>query len=202
MHVVTMLQDPGERQLRRGAAGIVSDLAILGQPRLVRREVRLLESRHPATNIFLGKICRIQVYRGQKAPRQRRERNEGNIEFPARIENADFDGFLSEFRQAYSWLPSDLAHRYARAYGTLAKELVGDAGSLADLGENFGDGLYESEVDYLMRREWARTAEDILWRRSKLGLHVSEHTVGRLEAWLSGDRGGERGASAARASTL
>ena len=117
------------------------------------------------------------------------------------IENADFHGFLSEFRRAHSWLPPELAERYARAYGTLARELVGDAGGLADLGEDLGDGLYEAEVDYLVRREWARTAEDILWRRSKLGLHVSQGTVDRLEARLLGDRGGDRGTSAARAST-
>jgi len=113
------------------------------------------------------------------------------------IDNADFNGFLTEFRQAHSWLPSDLARRYAHAYGTLAAELVGDAGGLADLGEDLGGGLYGAEVDYLVRREWARTAEDILWRRSKLGLHVSEGTVGRLEARISG----ARGVSAARAST-
>jgi glycerol-3-phosphate dehydrogenase len=105
------------------------------------------------------------------------------------IDNADFDGFLAAFRRAHPWLPSDLAQRYARAYGTLAAELVGDAGGLADLGEDLGDGLYGAEVDYLVRREWARTAEDILWRRSKLGLHVSKRTADRLAARLAVDRG-------------
>jgi glycerol-3-phosphate dehydrogenase len=57
------------------------------------------------------------------------------------------------------------------------------------LGEDLGGGLYGAEVDYLVRREWARTAEDILWRRSKLGLHVSKQTAGRLAARLSPDRG-------------
>jgi glycerol-3-phosphate dehydrogenase len=104
------------------------------------------------------------------------------------IDNADFDGFLSQFRQAYSWLPSELAQRYARAYGTRTKELIGDAGDLAGLGEDLGDGLYGAEVDYLVRREWAQTAEDVLWRRSKLGLHVSKQTADRLAARLSGDR--------------
>ncbi len=116
------------------------------------------------------------------------------------IDNADFDGFLAEFKRTHAWLPSDLAERYAHAYGTLAAELVGDAGGLADLGEDLGGGLYGAEVDYLVRREWARTAEDILWRRSKLGLHVSAGTVGRLEARLSGDRG-VSGVSTARASS-
>ena len=53
-----------------------------------------------------------------------------------------------------------------------------------ELGEHFGDDLYEAEVRYLMSAEWALTDEDILWRRSKLGLHVSDETAARLRAWL------------------
>ena len=55
---------------------------------------------------------------------------------------------------------------------------------MADLGEAFGD-LTAAEVDYLMRREWARTAEDILWRRSKLGLHLTREDVERLDYYLA-----------------
>ena len=113
------------------------------------------------------------------------------------IANADFEDFLSGFQAAHAWLPADLARRYARNYGTLAADLVGDAGDLAGLGEDLGDGLYEAEVDYLIRREWARTAEDILWRRSKMGLHVSKRTADRLAARLEKPRG----VSARRAST-
>ena len=82
------------------------------------------------------------------------------------------------------WLPADLARRYARAYGSRVEKLLAGARSLGDLGEHLGDGLYEAELDYLRRHEWAVTATDILWRRSKLGLHVGEDTVARLEAWL------------------
>ena len=78
------------------------------------------------------------------------------------------------------WLPADLARRYARAYSTRVERLLGNALSLEDLGAAFGDGLYEAEVDYLVRNEWATTAEDVLWRRSKLGLHVSKETAQRL----------------------
>ena len=55
---------------------------------------------------------------------------------------------------------------------------------LRDLGKPFGDGLFEAEVDYLVRNEWALTAEDVLWRRSKLGLHVAPSTVKLLTAFL------------------
>ena len=55
---------------------------------------------------------------------------------------------------------------------------------MADLGEDFGGGLHEAELAYLMRREWAQTAEDVLWRRSKCGLHMSELQRSRVAAWM------------------
>ena len=100
------------------------------------------------------------------------------------IANADFEGYLASFHAAHPWLPADLARRYARAYGTRVAALLGAARGLDDLGEHLGDGLYEAEVDYLTRYEWARTDEDVLWRRSKLGLHVDDETAARLRAWL------------------
>ena len=100
------------------------------------------------------------------------------------IPNADFEGFLTEFRRSTPWLPEALARRYARAYGTRVDRLLAGARSLADLGEDFGGGLFEAEISYLVDQEWAQTAEDILWRRSKLGLHVAEATATRLAAYL------------------
>jgi glycerol-3-phosphate dehydrogenase len=68
---------------------------------------------------------------------------------------------------------------------------------LKDLGEHLGDGLYEAEADYLVRHEWAMTEEDILWRRSKLGLHVGDETKLRLRAWLrAADQAARAGAGA------
>jgi glycerol-3-phosphate dehydrogenase len=100
------------------------------------------------------------------------------------IPDADFAGFLVEFRRSTPWLPEALARRYARAYGTRVDRLLAGARSLAQLGEDFGDGLFEAEIAYLVDQEWAQTAEDILWRRSKLGLHVSAETAKRLAAAL------------------
>ena len=97
---------------------------------------------------------------------------------------ADFEAFLANLRRAHPWLPADLARRYARAYGTRVGRILDGVRDLAALGEHLGDGLYEAEVDYLIRNEWARTEEDILWRRSKLGLHVSGQTAARLRDWL------------------
>ena len=100
------------------------------------------------------------------------------------IANADFDGFLSAFQQSYPWLPAPLAYRLARAYGTRAAAVIGDAQGINDLGEDFGGGLYAAEARYLVEKEWAITAEDILWRRSKLGLHTGPDTAERLGRWL------------------
>ena len=101
------------------------------------------------------------------------------------ILDADFDTFLARVRQRWPFLPEQLAYRLSRAYGTRIVELLGEARSMADLGEDFGAGLTAAEVDYLMRREWARTAEDILWRRSKLGLHVPAGAPAEIDAYIA-----------------
>ncbi|KAB2920861.1 MAG: glycerol-3-phosphate dehydrogenase [Hyphomicrobiaceae bacterium] len=76
------------------------------------------------------------------------------------------------------------ALRLVRAYGTRAQALLRGASTLADLGRSFGATLTEAEVRYLIDHEWARTAEDVLWRRSKLGLHLTAAEAGALEAWM------------------
>lgn len=105
------------------------------------------------------------------------------------IADANFERFLSRFGQQYPWLPAPLAHRYARAYGTRAGRLVGAARSLADLGEEFAPGLHEAELRYLRDHEWAMRAEDVLWRRSKLGLHIDPASLAdvsrRIDRWLA-----------------
>jgi glycerol-3-phosphate dehydrogenase len=101
------------------------------------------------------------------------------------LPNADFDAFLAKFKARHGFLDASLAHRLARAYGTRADSIIGGATSMTDLGEDFGGGLTEAEVNYLCAHEWARTAEDILWRRSKLSLHVPPGTAARLTAYLA-----------------
>ncbi len=105
------------------------------------------------------------------------------------IPDADFEGYLKGFCDGHPWLPTDLARRYLRAYGTRTERLIDGATGLEGLGEHLGDGLYAAEVDYLVRFEWVESADDLLWRRSKLGLHVSDETRQRLAAWLDGHRG-------------
>jgi glycerol-3-phosphate dehydrogenase len=89
-------------------------------------------------------------------------------DFPA----TGFDALVSSLTARRPWLPKALARRLARAYGTEAEALLGGASSLADLGRDFGSGLTEAELHFLARNEWARTGEDVLWRRTKLGLRL------------------------------
>ncbi len=98
--------------------------------------------------------------------------------------NADFVTYLASFKARYAFLTEDRANRLVRDYGTCAETIVGKAKSVADLGEDFGGGLSAAEVDYLVAREWARCAQDILWRRSKLGLRLSKEDVARLDTYL------------------
>jgi glycerol-3-phosphate dehydrogenase len=90
-----------------------------------------------------------------------------------------------ELIQRHPFLGENQAKRIIRLYGTRAKTILGAATSAADLGEAFGHGLTAAEVDYLIAHEWARTAEDILWRRTKLGLHFTPAETARLEEYIT-----------------
>ncbi len=92
---------------------------------------------------------------------------------------------IEELTAAYPFLDRAEATRLIRAYGTDAARLLGDARRPDDLGQHFGAGLYEAEVRWLTTREFARTSDDILWRRSKLGLKIGPEGVAALEAWLA-----------------
>ena len=101
------------------------------------------------------------------------------------IANADFEQFLGDLRARYPWLPASLAKHYCRLYGTRASALLDSAGGLEDMGRRFGPDFLEREARYLMNAEWARTAEDILERRSKHGLHMSASERKAFEDWMA-----------------
>lgn len=98
---------------------------------------------------------------------------------------AEFDSFLQELRGRYPFLGPQHSLRIGRAYGTRAYRLLGTAREWADLGKDFGAGLSQAEVGYLREQEWAVTAEDVLWRRTKLGLHFDAAQVEALANYLA-----------------
>lgn len=87
----------------------------------------------------------------------------------------EFGDYVRKLQRQYAWLPPALVERYARAYGTRIRILLANRNSIAEMGAEVAPGLFAAEVEYLQRHEWATCDEDILWRRSKLGLHILSH---------------------------
>jgi glycerol-3-phosphate dehydrogenase len=96
----------------------------------------------------------------------------------------DFERFVSAVQAKHPWLYGHLARRLARGYGARIADVLGDAKSFADLGAEVAPGLYERELRFLQDHEWAETAEDVLWRRSKLGLHYAPEAREQVARWL------------------
>jgi glycerol-3-phosphate dehydrogenase len=97
---------------------------------------------------------------------------------------------IARLRQSYPFLSAPWARRLVRAYGTDAFELLGEAQRAADLGLDFGATLTESELRWLIEKEYARCAEDVVWRRSKLGLRLDADQVTRIETWMQAAQAG------------
>ncbi len=105
------------------------------------------------------------------------------------LPGGDFDHraqhhLINVLAEEYPFLSERDALRIGRAYGTRAVDWLGDAKSWDDLGQNFGGGLSQAEVDYLRKAEWAETVDDVLWRRTKLGMHLSEAEQTAVKAYM------------------
>lgn len=144
----------------------------------------------PLLSVFGGKITTYRKLAETAVNRLARE-----LGSPARpwtagatLPGGDLPGgslavFLRTLARRYPWLPPPLRERYAQAYGTRAERILAGARCLDDLGQELTPGLHEREAEYLCREEWARTADDILWRRTKLGLRA-RGGAGELARWL------------------
>jgi len=100
----------------------------------------------------------------------------------------DYDGWLGALQRRLDWLPPGLAQRWGRAYGSRVDALLDGARSLQELGAEIAPGLYAAELRYLVRHEWASNAQDVLWRRSKLGLHLPPGCAVAIDAWIAAER--------------
>jgi glycerol-3-phosphate dehydrogenase len=151
----------------------------------------------PALNVFGGKIT---TYRrlaegalekiGAHLPLARGAWTAG-VPLPGGdFEVGGSDRLVTELRAVCPFLTEGWARRLVRAYGTEARQVLGETRSAADLGRHFGATLTEREVRWLMEREFARTAADVLWRRTKLGLKLSEAEAAELDAFMIGDGAG------------
>ena len=97
------------------------------------------------------------------------------------LPRADFAAFAEGVHKRWPFLSPSMADRLARAYGTRVEKILGKAQAMLDLGEHYGAGLTQAEIDYLVANEWARSADDILWRRTKLGLHLNQEQRQQVE---------------------
>ncbi|HEY4748960.1 MAG TPA: glycerol-3-phosphate dehydrogenase [Steroidobacteraceae bacterium] len=108
------------------------------------------------------------------------------------LPEGSFAVFLRTLERRYPWLPVRMRLRFAHAYGTRIERVLGGATTLAALGQEILPQLYERELQYLLDEEFARSATDILWRRSKLGLHLLKADTGPLTRWLESNGTRER----------
>lgn len=143
-------------------------------------------------NIFGGKIttyrrlaedalAKLAPWLGGAQPRWTRDQPLPGGDLPV-------DGIEELVRQIERICPvlgAATVRRVAHAYGTTAREIFAGAKSIADLGRDFGAGLHEREVRHLVANEWAMTAADIVWRRSKLGLRMTADEQRGLDEWLA-----------------
>ncbi|HEY1283392.1 MAG TPA: glycerol-3-phosphate dehydrogenase [Steroidobacteraceae bacterium] len=178
-----------------GVRPLLDDKA--GDPSSVTRDYKLELEREdaPLLSVFGGKIT---TYRrlaetavDMLAPRLGCRRGPWTAD--AKLPGGDLPGgsparFLRSVERRWPWLPASLRTRYSRSYGTRIERVIGDARDLQGMGEEVLPLLYTREIDYLRREEWAQTAEDILWRRSKLGLHLPADAAQRLQRQLASGR--------------
>lgn len=105
--------------------------------------------------------------------------------FPGGETGKDVDAFVSSIQERYPFLKWEHAVRLVRAYGSMLPDIFGEAATFDDLGGHFGEGLTVRELEWMCEREWAKSADDALMRRSKLGLLLDEATVERVNAWFA-----------------
>lgn len=107
------------------------------------------------------------------------------------IGGASYQEWVESIRNRYPWLDESHLIRLTNAYGTRIHHVLEDTTSIKDLGRCYGADLFQREVDYLVQMEWARSAEDILWRRTKLGLHFSPQQIKALDASINSPKGSQ-----------
>ncbi len=171
------LYDDGASEAKAVTRDYVLELDANGPPLLSVYGGKITTARHlaesalaklaPVMGVSVGTATRITPYAG------------GNLPLP-------FPGFLAQVRERWPFLGEVRSKRMARAYGTMLGTMLEDVKDEADMGQPFGGGLTQVEVDWLIREEWARTPADILERRTKIGLMTGPETVTALTHYMEG----------------
>ncbi|PAX09733.1 glycerol-3-phosphate dehydrogenase [Sphingomonas lenta] len=170
---VRPLYDDGASEAREVTRDYVLELDANGPPLLSVFGGKITTARHLAEEA----VAKVAPALGRHVEPMTRERP-----FPGGGFRS-FDAYLAHVRERRPWLGAERSERMARAYGTLLVAMLAGVRDEAGMGEAFGAGLTEREVRWMRDREWARTPEDVLERRSKLGLHMTAAERVRFEAW-------------------
>ena len=153
-------------------------------------EVDGADSRAPVLSVFGGKLTTYRklaeqaleriapFFPGLKPPWTAR------TPLPGGDMRGGFDAFAADAARTYTWLPTRDLMALARRHGTRLDMVLDDASSIADLGQPFGAGLYSREVDFFVAHEWARGTDDILYRRTKAGLHMTQAQRDAVASYL------------------
>ncbi len=148
----------------------------------------------PLLNIFGGKITTFRELAERSMRRLRKFFPQMGPDWThdaplpgGEMAGADYTLFAERLRDEFPWMPRTLRRHYGRLYGLRTAKLLDGATSLEGLGRHFGGTLYEAEARYLAANEWARTAEDVLWRRTKHRLHLSPAQQADFARWFETD---------------
>jgi glycerol-3-phosphate dehydrogenase len=189
-----------------GVRPLVEDEEGLDAPLVPRDyEIEWSEEKPPLVTIWGGKLTTYrqlaqEVVSNLFAPLSKLEHYHVIVKPLLGSEGLEVDGheqedvfviWLAKLKKQFSWMPPDLLVRYAKQYGTRIYLLLDGIKSVEELGEELVLELYEREIEYLYQYEWAKTAEDILWRRTKRGLYAGPEDVVRLTEYLKAIDGEE-----------
>jgi glycerol-3-phosphate dehydrogenase len=177
------------RHMWSGVRALVDDGA--DQARAVTRDYSLAidEDGPPVLTVYGGKITTARAL-GEDAMRRLGDVMGWPVADDTRrrpLPGGDAEGFealLTRVRDRFPFLGAMRAERMTHAYGTQLFEMLDRISDVAGLGEDLGGGLTEVELRWMRDREWARTADDVLWRRSKLGMAVNDAVTARIAAWF------------------
>ncbi len=149
------------------------------------------KSQPPLLNVFGGKITTYRVLSEKMMDEIEEELGRKGRPWTSKAPlpggdflTTGFENLVRKMKAQYPFLEPKHAERLCHAYGTRLSMVLGQATSANQLGKDFGQGLRETEVRYLMTNEWAQTADDIVWRRSKLGLVMSDKQISVLDKWM------------------
>ncbi|MDP3562682.1 MAG: glycerol-3-phosphate dehydrogenase [Legionellaceae bacterium] len=146
----------------------------------------------PAVTIYGGKITTYRQLAAQAIDQLKTifpelpESNSNKTALPgAAFQNMNFNAYKQYAYDKYHWMEQSVLKHYIETYGTLTENVLANCHQISDLGIAFTSTLYQIEVDYLMREEWAREVDDVLWRRTKLGLAFDKESYDKLAKYMS-----------------